>query len=174
MLHLSDLIRMAFMAATSDNTELRLAGLDCLQVSLTLPYLPYLLPTYPTLRLYLLPTSYLPYLTSYLPYLCTYILPYPVPTYTSLSFQDVIAKFSAVVETEFPGHVILEQFQAQVDVSEFGLISLSLFSHEFLEILLRNSFSGRRRVATRLFSSHCESRHRCRLRGTIMMMLAYV
>lgn len=32
VLHLSDLVRMAFMAATSDNTGLRLAGLSCLQV----------------------------------------------------------------------------------------------------------------------------------------------
>uniref|UniRef100_A0A914XTE3 HEAT repeat-containing protein 5B n=1 Tax=Plectus sambesii TaxID=2011161 RepID=A0A914XTE3_9BILA len=58
VLHLSDLVRMAFMAATSDNTGLRLAGLSCL--------------------------------------------------------QDVINRFSTVPEPEFPGHVILEQFQAQV------------------------------------------------------------
>ncbi|GMS80555.1 hypothetical protein PENTCL1PPCAC_2730, partial [Pristionchus entomophagus] len=31
VLHLSDLVRMPFMAATSDNTQLRLAGLHCLQ-----------------------------------------------------------------------------------------------------------------------------------------------
>ena len=55
---MSDLVRMAFMAATSDSTQLRLAGLSCL--------------------------------------------------------QDVISKFSSVPEPEFPGHVILEQFQAQV------------------------------------------------------------
>ncbi|GMT12475.1 hypothetical protein PFISCL1PPCAC_3772 [Pristionchus fissidentatus] len=58
VLHLSDLVRMSFMGATSDNTQLRLAGLHCL--------------------------------------------------------QDVIARFSAVPEPEFPGHVLLEQFQAQV------------------------------------------------------------
>ncbi|EJD76264.1 HEAT repeat containing 5B [Loa loa] len=58
VLHLSDLIRMSFMGATSDNTNLRLAGLACL--------------------------------------------------------QDVITRFSSVPEPEFPGHVILEQFQAQV------------------------------------------------------------
>ncbi|VDM97337.1 unnamed protein product [Thelazia callipaeda] len=58
VLHLSDLVRMSFMGATSDNTSLRLAGLACL--------------------------------------------------------QDVITRFSAIPEPEFPGHVILEQFQAQV------------------------------------------------------------
>uniref|UniRef100_A0A0R3S5B1 HEAT repeat-containing protein 5B n=1 Tax=Elaeophora elaphi TaxID=1147741 RepID=A0A0R3S5B1_9BILA len=58
VLHLSDLIRMSFMGATSDNTSLRLAGLTCL--------------------------------------------------------QDVITRFSSIPEPEFPGHVILEQFQAQV------------------------------------------------------------
>ncbi|CAI4225162.1 unnamed protein product [Auanema sp. JU1783] len=58
VLHLSDLVRMSFMGATSSNTELRLAGL--------------------------------------------------------LSLQEVINRFSTVPEPEFPGHVILEQFQAQV------------------------------------------------------------
>ncbi|VDM62667.1 unnamed protein product [Angiostrongylus costaricensis] len=58
VLHLSDLVRMSFMGATSDNTELRLAGLK--------------------------------------------------------SLQEVITRFSTVPEPEFPGHVILEQFQAQV------------------------------------------------------------
>jgi hypothetical protein len=58
VLHLADLVRMSFMAATSDNTPLRLAGLSCLQA--------------------------------------------------------VITRFALVPEPEFPGHVILEQFQAQV------------------------------------------------------------
>lgn len=31
-----------------------------------------------------------------------------------LLFQDIIGKFAKVPEPEFPGHVILEQFQAQV------------------------------------------------------------
>lgn len=58
ILHLSDLIRMAFMAATSDSDPLRLAGLKLL--------------------------------------------------------QEVIDKFAHVPEPEFPGHLLLEQFQAQV------------------------------------------------------------
>lgn len=58
MLHLSDLVRLSFMGATSETTELRLVGLAAL--------------------------------------------------------QDVINKFAKVPEPEFPGHVILEQFQAQV------------------------------------------------------------
>ena len=58
MLHLSDLVRMAFMAATSDSDPLRLEGLKTL--------------------------------------------------------QEVIDKFSSVPEPEFPGHLLLEQFQAQV------------------------------------------------------------
>ncbi|XP_037575108.1 HEAT repeat-containing protein 5B-like isoform X1 [Dermacentor silvarum] len=58
VLHLSDLVRMAFMAATSDSDPLRLEGLKTLQL--------------------------------------------------------IIDKFSQVPEPEFPGHVILEQYQAQV------------------------------------------------------------
>ncbi|KAL1474253.1 hypothetical protein MTO96_038124, partial [Rhipicephalus appendiculatus] len=58
VLHLSDLVRMAFMAATSDSDPLRLEGLKTLQL--------------------------------------------------------IIDKFSDVPEPEFPGHVILEQYQAQV------------------------------------------------------------
>ncbi|KAG1971597.1 HEAT repeat-containing protein 5A isoform X2 [Pimephales promelas] len=58
VLHLADLIRMAFMAATDHSDQLRLAGLQTLLV--------------------------------------------------------VIRKFSNVPEPEFPGHVILEQYQANV------------------------------------------------------------
>ncbi|CAB0029572.1 unnamed protein product [Trichogramma brassicae] len=56
--HLSDLVRMAFMAATSDCDPLRLEGLKTL--------------------------------------------------------QEIIDKFAKVPEPEFPGHLLLEQFQAQV------------------------------------------------------------
>ncbi len=58
VLHLSDLVRMAFMAATSDSDALRMEGLKALQL--------------------------------------------------------IIDKFSSVPEPEFPNHVILEQYQAQV------------------------------------------------------------
>ena len=58
VLHLSDLVRMAFMAATSDSDQLRLEGLKTL--------------------------------------------------------HEVIDKFARVPEPEFPGHLLLEQFQAQV------------------------------------------------------------
>ncbi|XP_054977873.1 HEAT repeat-containing protein 5B [Sorex araneus] len=58
VLHLSDLIRMAFMAATDHSSQLRMAGLQALEV--------------------------------------------------------IIKKFAAVPEPEFPGHVILEQYQANV------------------------------------------------------------
>lgn len=58
MLHLCDLIRMAFMAATDHSNQLRMAGLQAL--------------------------------------------------------EDIIKKFAAVPEPEFPGHVILEQYQANV------------------------------------------------------------
>ena len=58
VLHLSELVRMCFMAATSDTDQLRLEGL--------------------------------------------------------LTMQVVIDKFSSTPEPEFPGHVILEQYQAQV------------------------------------------------------------
>lgn len=60
ILHLSDLIRMSFMAATSDSDPLRLEGLKLL--------------------------------------------------------QEVIDKFARVPEPEFPGHLLLEQFQAQVRI----------------------------------------------------------
>uniref|UniRef100_A0A8C0J4X3 HEAT repeat-containing protein 5B n=1 Tax=Chelonoidis abingdonii TaxID=106734 RepID=A0A8C0J4X3_CHEAB len=58
VLHLSDLIRMAFMAATDHSNQLRMAGLQAL--------------------------------------------------------EDIIKKFASVSEPEFPGHVILEQYQANV------------------------------------------------------------
>lgn len=58
VLHLPDLVRMAFMAATSDSDPLRLEGLKTL--------------------------------------------------------QEIIDKFAKVPEPEFPGHLLLEQFQAQV------------------------------------------------------------
>lgn len=57
VLHLSDLIRMSFMAATSDSDQLRLEGLKTL--------------------------------------------------------QEIIDKFSRVPEPEFPGHLLLEQFQVR-------------------------------------------------------------
>lgn len=40
--------------------------------------------------------------------------------------QDVINRFSTVPEPEFPGHVILEQFQAQVSPN-LHLISLKIY-----------------------------------------------
>ncbi|OXB66058.1 hypothetical protein ASZ78_001545 [Callipepla squamata] len=58
VLHLADLIRMAFMAATDHSDQLRLSGLQTLQM--------------------------------------------------------VVRKFAAVPEPEFPGHLILEQYQANV------------------------------------------------------------
>ncbi|XP_043914483.1 HEAT repeat-containing protein 5B isoform X2 [Protopterus annectens] len=58
VLRLSDLIRMAFMAATDHSNQLRMAGLQAL--------------------------------------------------------EDIIRKFAAIPEPEFPGHVILEQYQANV------------------------------------------------------------
>uniref|UniRef100_A0A8C5FLQ4 HEAT repeat containing 5B n=1 Tax=Gadus morhua TaxID=8049 RepID=A0A8C5FLQ4_GADMO len=58
VLHLSDLIRMAFMAATDHSNQLRMAGLQAL--------------------------------------------------------EDIIKKFATAPEPEFPGHVILEQYQANV------------------------------------------------------------
>ncbi|XP_060553128.1 HEAT repeat-containing protein 5B-like isoform X2 [Ruditapes philippinarum] len=61
VLHLSELVRMSFIAATSDSNQLRLAGLAAL--------------------------------------------------------QDIITKFCNVPEPEFPGHVILEQYQAQVSAA---------------------------------------------------------
>jgi HEAT repeat-containing protein 5 len=61
VLHLSDLIRMSFMAATSDSDQLRLEGLKTL--------------------------------------------------------QEIVDKFARVPEPEFPGHLLLEQFQAQVSAA---------------------------------------------------------
>lgn len=58
VLHLADLVRMAFMAATDHSDQLRLSGLHMLQI--------------------------------------------------------IVQKFAAVPEPEFPGHVILEQYQANV------------------------------------------------------------
>ncbi|KAL3097039.1 hypothetical protein niasHS_002755 [Heterodera schachtii] len=58
VLHLAELVKMGFMAATGENTQLRMAGLNCL--------------------------------------------------------QKIITKFAKVAEPEFPGHVLLEQYQAQI------------------------------------------------------------
>lgn len=70
MLHLSDLIRMAFMAATDHSNQLRMAGLQAL--------------------------------------------------------EDIIKKFASVPEPEFPGHVILEQYQANVSFVAYLQIEWSL------------------------------------------------
>ncbi len=61
VLHLGDLVRVAFMAATDHSDQLRLAGLQTLLM--------------------------------------------------------IIRRFSAIPEPEFPGHVILEQYQAIVRTS---------------------------------------------------------
>ncbi|KAF5283589.1 hypothetical protein FQA39_LY17291 [Lamprigera yunnana] len=73
VLHLSDLIRMAFIAATSDSDQLRLEGLKTL--------------------------------------------------------QEVIEKFAKVPEPEFPGHLLLEQFQAQVGAALRPAFSPETSSH---------------------------------------------
>ncbi|KFB43904.1 AGAP002215-PA-like protein [Anopheles sinensis] len=73
VLHLSDLIRMAFMAATSDSDQLRLEGLKTL--------------------------------------------------------QEIIDKFAHVPEPEFPGHLLLEQFQAQVGAALRPAFSQDTPSH---------------------------------------------
>lgn len=73
VLHLSDLIRMAFIAATSDSDQLRLEGLKTL--------------------------------------------------------QEVIEKFAKVPEPEFPGHLLLEQFQAQVGAALRPAFSSETSSH---------------------------------------------
>ena len=73
VLHLSDLVRMAFMAATSDSDALRMEGLKALQL--------------------------------------------------------IIDKFSKVPEPEFPGHVILEQYQAQVGAALRPAFSADTPSH---------------------------------------------
>lgn len=73
VLHLSDLIRMSFMAATSDSDQLRLEGLKTL--------------------------------------------------------QEIIDKFARVPEPEFPGHLLLEQFQAQVGAALRPAFSADTPSH---------------------------------------------
>lgn len=75
VLHLCDLIRMAFMAATDHSNQLRMAGLQAL--------------------------------------------------------EDIIKKFAAVPEPEFPGHVILEQYQANVSsftdaVQSYGMLACNM------------------------------------------------
>lgn len=73
VLHLSDLVRMAFIAATSDCDPLRLEGLQTL--------------------------------------------------------QEIIDKFAKVPEPEFPGHLLLEQFQAQVGAALRPAFSAETASH---------------------------------------------
>ncbi|CAH0385852.1 unnamed protein product [Bemisia tabaci] len=73
VLHLSDLVRLSFMAATSDCDPLRLEGLRLL--------------------------------------------------------YDVITKFAKVPEPEFPGHLLLEQFQAQVGAALRPAFAADTSSH---------------------------------------------
>lgn len=73
VLHLSDLVRMSFIAATSDSDPLRLEGLKTL--------------------------------------------------------QEIIEKFAHVPEPEFPGHLLLEQFQAQVGAALRPAFSAETPSH---------------------------------------------
>ena len=73
VIHLSELIRMGFMAATSESDQLRLEGLDI--------------------------------------------------------FQLVIDKFGNSPEPEFPGHVILEQYQAQVGAALRPAFAADTASH---------------------------------------------
>ncbi|KAK0176436.1 hypothetical protein PV328_000569 [Microctonus aethiopoides] len=73
VLHLSDLVRMAFIAATSDCDPLRLEGLQTL--------------------------------------------------------EEIIDKFAKVPEPEFPGHLLLEQFQAQVGAALRPAFSTETASH---------------------------------------------
>lgn len=74
VLHLSDLIRMAFMAATDHSNQLRMAGLQAL--------------------------------------------------------EDIIKKFARVPEPEFPGHVILEQYQANVSGNPISCPGAATLSNE--------------------------------------------
>lgn len=73
ILHISDLIRMSFVAATGDSDQLRLEGLRNLQL--------------------------------------------------------IIDKFAGVPEPEFPDHLLLEQFQAQVIINIITSFSLSSFEY---------------------------------------------
>lgn len=73
ILHLSDLIRISFMAATSHSDQLRLEGLKML--------------------------------------------------------QDIIDRFARVPEPEFPGHLLLEQYQAQVGAALRPAFSADTPSH---------------------------------------------
>jgi len=73
VLHLSELVRMCFMAATSDSDQLRLEGL--------------------------------------------------------LTMQVVIDRFADTLEPEFPGHVILEQYQAQVGAALRPAFATDTASH---------------------------------------------
>lgn len=73
VLHLSELVRMAFIAATSDSDPLRLEGLHTL--------------------------------------------------------KDIIDRFSGIPEPEFPGHLLLEQYQAQVGAALRPAFSTDTASH---------------------------------------------
>lgn len=97
VLHLSELIRMAFIAATSDSDDLRLEGLRTLHI--------------------------------------------------------IIEKFSKVPEPEFPGHLLLEQFQAQVASSIFQ--PKSTVRRKFLMITF--GYLGWCRIETSIFQRHCQS-----------------
>lgn len=102
-MHLSDLVRMAFMAATSDCDPLRLEGLKTL--------------------------------------------------------QEIIDKFAKVPEPEFPGHLLLEQFQAQVCIIYIKDNSIEFF------LPTNNFILGWSSIETCIFRRNFAARDSCCLRS---------
>lgn len=86
-MHLSELVRLAFIAATATSVQLKVEGLETLQVKC----------------ICLLLLSYVQFYTFLFVFECLF-----------LRLQEIVKKFSSVQDPDYAGHVILEQFQAQV------------------------------------------------------------
>ncbi len=102
-MHLAELVRTSFIAATASVDQLKLTGYKALRVS-----------THPA-------HTHTPSLVTQ--YACTHpththtITYYTVSTharYHSLYTQDVVELFAGTSDPDFPGHLLLEQYQAQV------------------------------------------------------------
>ena len=86
MLHLSELVRTSFISATANVDQLKLAGYEALQVS-----------WHAHVKLNLGDR-------------------FQAYKFVLTMFQDVIELFASTSDPEYPGHLVLEQYQAQVCV----------------------------------------------------------
>ena len=98
VMHLSELVRTSFIAATASVDQLKLAGYEALQVRIS--------NNNNIIRCAQEVSNLL--LGMYIIHVHVHS-PHPL-----ISMQDVIGLFAATPDPDYPGHVLLEQYQAQV------------------------------------------------------------